>query len=95
MGEKDGLEPTARGDLLAQKVRRWYEDNRESWWDRHKLDPFGRDPDRLGTHADEWMLRFIGAVGRANDEINAAYGEAAPDDSSVADGWLPDGSWKP
>lgn len=63
------LEPTYRGDLLAEKVRRWYEANRESWFDRHKVNPLGRDPDRYGTHADEFMLRFIGAVAQAEWEI--------------------------
>ena len=26
----DRMEPTSRGDLVAEKVRRWYEANRES-----------------------------------------------------------------
>jgi hypothetical protein len=57
------MDPTSRGDIVAEKVRRWYEANRETWWDRHKFFPFAMsDPDRTGTHADEFMLRLIGAV---------------------------------
>jgi len=59
------MDPTARGDLIAAKVRRWYEANRESWWARHKLGIIGRSPDRDGLHADEFMLRFINAVHEA------------------------------
>lgn len=31
---RTGLEPTARGDMRAELMRRWYEKNRESAWDR-------------------------------------------------------------
>lgn len=55
---------TSRGDLEAELVRRWYEKNRESWWDRNKPGIIGAGPDRAGTHADEFMLRFIGEVRR-------------------------------
>jgi len=57
------MDPTARGDLIADKVRTWYEANRESWWDRHKP-----SADRNGLHADEFMLRLINAVHRAHEE---------------------------
>lgn len=60
------MDPTSRGDLIAEKVRRWYEANRETWWDRHRI--FAPSPDRDGTHADEFMLRFIGAVYQADEE---------------------------
>lgn len=63
------MEPTARGDLVAEKVRRWYEANRESWWDRHHVNFLGRSPDRDGTHADEFMLRLIGAVYQADRDV--------------------------
>ena len=69
-------EPTARGDEIAEYVRRWYEDNRETWFDRHKINLLGRDTDRSGVHADEFMLRFVGFVGevfeaaRKQDEDN-------------------------
>lgn len=43
-----------------------YEANRESWWARHR--PFAPSPDRDGTHADEFMLRLIGAVREAEDD---------------------------
>jgi hypothetical protein len=63
------MDPTARGDEVADKVRQWYEKNRESWWDRHKPGIIGRDPDRSGTHADEFMLRLIQAVYDADKQI--------------------------
>ncbi len=63
------IEPTARGDMLADKVRAWYEANRETWWDRHKPGIFGASPDRDGSHADEFMLGLIGAVGQADREL--------------------------
>lgn len=30
------LDDTHRGRLLAQLMRRWYEKNRETWWDRNR-----------------------------------------------------------
>jgi len=65
------MDPTARGDAVADKVRAWYEANRESWWDRHCGPgwPFGPGTDRSGRHADEFMLRLIGAVHQAEAEI--------------------------
>jgi hypothetical protein len=62
------MDPTARGDIIADKVRVWYEANRESWWDRHKPGIIGSGPDRDGSHADEFMLRLISAVYRAEKE---------------------------
>lgn len=60
------MDPTARGDEIASKIRCWYEANRESWWARHR--PFAPSPDRDGTHADEFILRLIGAVRQAEEE---------------------------
>ncbi len=62
------MDPTARGDMIADKVRTWYEANRETWWDRHNILGFGHEPDRSGVHADEFMLRLIAAVHRAEEE---------------------------
>lgn len=62
------MDPTSRGDLVAEKVREWYEAHRESWWDRHKPGIFGASTDRSGVHADEFMLRLIGAVHHAEKE---------------------------
>ncbi len=45
--------------MHAELMRRWYEANRESWLDRHHV---FHEPDRSGVHADEFMLRLIGAV---------------------------------
>lgn len=53
----ENLDPTSRGDIVAEKVRAWYEANRESWWDRHR-----RMADRRGIHADEFILSLIQAV---------------------------------
>lgn len=60
------MDPTARGDEIASKVRAWYEANRESWWDRHRI--FAPSPDRDGTHSDEFMLRLVGAVQQAEKD---------------------------
>lgn len=57
------MDPTARGDEIASKVRAWYEANRESWWDRHRP-----SADRRGVHADEFMLGFISAVRQAQED---------------------------
>ena len=46
--------------MHADLLRQWYEVNRETFFDRHW--PFTRSPDRNGVHADEYMLRLIGAV---------------------------------
>lgn len=61
-------EPTSRGDQVAEYVRGWYEENRETWWDRHRFTPWRSSPDRSGEHADEFMLRFISEVGRVQGE---------------------------
>jgi hypothetical protein len=69
------LDPTSAGDLIAEKVRSWYEANRESWWDRHRP-----SADRKGVHADEFMLRLIRVVGLARQEV---YGPARDDQQST------------
>jgi hypothetical protein len=73
------IDPTSRGDMVADLMRRWYEANRESWWDRHKPGIIGAGPDRSGRHADEFMLRLISEVLRlsimSTDNIYKATGE--------------------
>ena len=61
------MDPTSRGDEVADKVREWYEANRETWWDRHRI--IGRSTDRSGSHADEFMLRLIQAVHDAEFKV--------------------------
>ena len=63
------MDPTSRGDLIAEKVRQWYEAHRETWWDRHKPGIIGASPDRDGSHADEFILGFIQAVRQAEKEV--------------------------
>ena len=63
------MDPTARGDMIADKVRQWYETNRESWWERRRT--LFHEPDRSGVHADEFMLRLIGAVHKAEADVAA------------------------
>ena len=60
------LDPTTRGDLHADLMRRWYEANRETWLDRHNV---FHVPDRSGVHADEFMLRLIGAVCETDKQL--------------------------
>jgi hypothetical protein len=64
------MEPTARGDLQAALLRRWYEQNRETFWARHKPGIIGAAPDRAGVHADGFMLALIAEtarIGRLSD----------------------------
>lgn len=53
------IDPTATGDMRAALLRRWYEVNRESWWDRYRP-----NADRRGAHADEWAIRLMNEMGR-------------------------------
>ena len=61
-------EPTADFDSTASYVRRWYEAHRESWFDRHQINPLSAAPDRSGVHADEFMLGFLNEVYRVDEE---------------------------
>ena len=61
----DNLDPTTRGDCVAEAVRSWYERNRETWWQRHRPGIWGSAPDRAGVHADNFILRLISAVNAA------------------------------
>ena len=60
------MDPTSRGDMQADLLRRWYEKNRECWWERHKPGLIGAGPDRSGRHADDFMLRLMGEAYRIN-----------------------------
>lgn len=60
------IEPTARGDMVAEAVRAWYEAHRESWWDRHRP-----SADRHGRHADNFALELVAAVAHAEAVIAA------------------------
>ncbi len=51
------VDPTATGDMRASLTRRWYEANRECWWNR--LWPI--------AYADEWMISFRNEVARINE----------------------------
>lgn len=59
LGLYNRIEPTARGDVCAELMRRWYERNRESWWDRVR--PGG---DRRGGHADNFAMSMLGEASR-------------------------------
>ena len=56
------LDPTSRGDEIADYVRQWYEAHRETWWDRHW--PGGINRKHGSALADEFMLGFINEVSR-------------------------------
>lgn len=62
--QRGPVDPTSRGDAIAEKVRIWYEANRERWWDRHRPSFFGYR-DNSGVVADEFMLRLVQAVAEA------------------------------
>jgi hypothetical protein len=59
-------EPTERADRIAAEVRRWYERNRETWWQRSRFNPRGR---RWETSADEFMLGLIDTVFTASEPL--------------------------
>lgn len=61
------LDPTTRGDIVAERVRAWYERNRETWWARNNWLSWGSAPDRAGVHADNFILELISAVNRASE----------------------------
>jgi hypothetical protein len=67
------MDPTSRGDMQVDLLRRWYERNRETWWDRHRP-----GADRKGAHADDWMCGLwneAGRIGNMTDkELYDAYG---------------------
>ena len=55
-------EPTADGDNAAENLRRWYEANRETWWDRRKRPPLNN------PCADSLMLGLYDEVLRIEVE---------------------------
>lgn len=67
------IDPTSAGDMRADLMRRWYERNRETWWDRHRP-----SADRKGIHADEWMLGLMNEANRIyNLSDEQLYAECA------------------
>jgi hypothetical protein len=62
------LDPTTRGDVIAERLRHWYEANRETWWDRNRFLPWRAAPDRAGVHADEFMLGLINELRRIDKD---------------------------
>lgn len=58
--------------MAADLMRRWYEANRETWWDRHRP-----SADRKGGHADEWMLGLMNEAYRIGDLTDAQIYEAS------------------
>lgn len=60
------MDPTSRGDMQADLLRRWYEANRETWWDRHRP-----GADRKGGHADEWAIGLMNEAYRIGNLSDA------------------------
>lgn len=63
------MDPTARGDEIADRVRSWYERNRETWFDRHW--PFGTNRKQGSALADNFMLGLVEAVFRAERDVGS------------------------
>ena len=61
------IEPTARGDMKADLLRRWYEANRDGWWRRH----FGICQPNRGDVADELMLVLMNETRRIDQLTDA------------------------
>lgn len=74
---KFSRDPTSRGDEIADYVRRWYEINRETWWDRCRP-----ASDRSGVHADNFMLSFLSEVHRVSQEAERQMTALSPADRS-------------
>lgn len=66
-------DPTADGDAAAEYLRRWYETNRETWWDRYKRQPLNN------PWADNLMLGLINEVGRIERERQRQVGTPTPE----------------
>lgn len=58
------IDPTSRGDMIADKVRIWYEANRETWWQRHRPQIFSYR-NNSGIVADEFILGLVASVREA------------------------------
>ncbi len=63
------MDPTSRGDMKAELLRRYYEANRENWWQRYW---------RRQECADEFMIGMMNEAGRitamSDKELYDAYG---------------------
>lgn len=57
------FEPTARGDMVADRVRSWYEHNRPSWYE----DRFRK---RWQYTSDNFILGLINSVYDAENQIS-------------------------
>lgn len=69
---KSTMDPTSRGDMESELVRRWYAANRESAWAR-----FWRREDC----ADEFILGFMNETRRVGGLSDAAlFKEVGPGD---------------
>ena len=70
------MDPTSRGDMVADLMRRWYEANRETWFERHGL--FGTNRKHGSALADEFMLGLMNEAyrvgGLTDDQLYAEYG---------------------
>ena len=76
------FDTTSRGDDIADYVRRWYELNRETWWDRHRP-----NADRKGVHSDSFMLAFINEIARVSAEADRQLTRGPAGDRGQV-GWL-------
>lgn len=56
------LDPTTRGDLIAERMREYYEANRETWWQRRRR--------RYGL-ADNLMLGLMMVAENAARELDS------------------------
>jgi hypothetical protein len=59
------IDPTSRGDEIAEYVRQWYEIHRETWWQHRR-----GVSDRSRGIDDEFMLSFIAEVRRVTAEAD-------------------------
>lgn len=55
------IDPTARGDAIAERMRAFYEANRETWWQRRLK--------HWTVTADNLMLGLLGVVITADREL--------------------------
>jgi hypothetical protein len=53
------MDPTQRGDMKAELMRRWYEQNRETWAARHWI-----NAERKGGVADNFCIGMLNEASR-------------------------------
>jgi hypothetical protein len=68
------IDPTAWADDTAGKMRDFYEENRDSWWDRHMPVSLGGNRNMWRMASDNLMLGLLNIAMRERDKRNKIEG---------------------